>query len=300
MKLRLRKYMRCLIMIFVVVLLLHDAIQARTIEKNAQENVCITLQNRIGKSTYSLYRVADYSETGEFKLEKSFAEYPVNLEGLDHEGWRALANTLQGYVERDKIPTFDKKETNEEGYLRWENIPKGLYLILGNRKVDEEYAYTQTPILITAPNLETNGEWNYQLFVKPKFNKEDITKKVDRRIIKIWKDTPGGKIPNKIDVELLKDGKVYDTVELNNKNQWQYEWKNLSEKYEWKVVEREVPKDFTVTSIQESLDFVITNTYNRLKPNEKLPLTGQLWWPVLVCAVIGFGFLFYGVVKKRK
>ena len=45
--------------------------------------------------------------------------------------------------------------------------------------------------------------------------------------------------------------------------------------------------------------FIITNTYN----GEKLPQTGQYWWPIILIAIAGAGFIALGVyevgVKKN-
>lgn len=292
----------------------------------AEEKGSLTLECKIGKGSYSLYRVAAFSETEEFKLEKPFSDYQVQLEGLDNEGWRALAETLAGYVERDGLQPLDKKEADEQGHLKWEDLQRGLYLVLGEKVKDEQYVYTPMPSLVTVPNRSEEGSWDYNVVIRPKYNKEEIQQdeKTDYTVIKIWKDKQNKKVrPEKIQVQLLQDGKIYDTVELSEKNNWKYTWKQLHTGFKWTVVEKEVPKNYTVTSTQEKTSFVIKNTY--AAPGENggaggnngtggsggtggngggsgkpgLPQTGQLWWPVPILTVLGFLLFVIGLRKSK-
>lgn len=280
-------------------------------ETEREEETSLSLECKNGKESYALYGVADFSETGEFVIREPFSKYPIVIQGLDSEGWRALAETLAGYVERDEIEPLDKKETDDKGHLTWNNLQKGLYLVLGEQIKKEQYLYTPMPLLVTVPNRTENGEWNYQPLIHPKYNKEDLSEEqeIDRNVIKIWKDQQNKKMrPEKISVQLLKDGKVYDTVELSKKNNWQYTWKKLSAQSKWTVVEQNVPKNYTVTSTQENNNFIVTNTYVTFKDegnkgenvHQKLPQTGQLWWPVPILVIVGALLFTVGFRKYRK
>lgn len=275
------------------------------------EETSLSLNYEAGKGTFALYKVADFSETGKFTVEDPFLNYQVKIEEMDSEGWRALAETLAGYVQRDHLKALDKKETDDQGKIEWKQLKKGLYLVIGEQTKDEQYLYTPVPLLVTLPNRDQKGEWEYQISVSPKYNKEDFSQKqeIDFNVVKVWKDEENKKKrPEKIDVQLLKDGKVYDTIELNKENNWQYRWENLPLQSWWTVVEREIPQNYTVTCTQENNDFIITNTYVAPKVNvdkegsvhQKLPQTGQLWWPVPVLSVLGVLLFIIGFRKYRK
>ena len=98
----------------------------------------------------------------------------------------------------------------------------------------------------------------------------------------------------------MQDGKSYETVTLNQENNWKYTWEDLEAGHEWKAVEQTVPSGYTMTSTQEGKTFIITNTYK--KPGttvptgggSKLPQTGQLWWPVLVLLLAGIICIIVG------
>ncbi|MDO4664450.1 MAG: DUF5979 domain-containing protein, partial [Erysipelotrichaceae bacterium] len=65
---------------------------------------------------------------------------------------------------------------------------------------------------------------------------------------KVWKLDNGGKPTDYITVVLMRDGREYQTVELNAKNGWEYTWKDLSADYDWSAKEINVPNGFTVTT----------------------------------------------------
>ena len=78
--------------------------------------------------------------------------------------------------------------------------------------------------------------------------------------------------PSEVVIELLKDGKLYDTVTLNEKNNWRHTWRGLPEynadgsKIEWRVTER-VPKNYTVRITRDGVTFLVTNTYRPENPD---------------------------------
>lgn len=280
-------------------------------EDRVGEETSLTLNCEYGQGVFSLYKVAEFSETGKFHVEEPFANYQIQLEELDSEGWRALAETLEGYVKRDHIEPLDQRETDAKGNIEWRQLEKGLYLALGEQTKDDSFLYTPMPTLITLPNRTPDGEWNNHVSVSLKYEKEDIfqEQEIDFQVIKIWKNEDNTKNrPENITVQLLKDESVYDTIELNKENNWSYQWEGLPLQASWSVVEKEVPPNYTVTSTREGNQFILTNTKKPAKPTEdkhqeipqKLPQTGQLWWPVPVLAILGAILFVIGYKKYKK
>ncbi len=272
----------------------------------------ISLKYEKGSTTFSFFRVAEFSEKGNFKLEDDFSKYQVTFDDLDTDEWRKLAETFSGYVLRDKIASVHQEKTNAEGVCRWENVEKGLYLVMGESSKDEKYTYTPMPFLITVPNRNAKEEWNLQVTADIKYEREERLE-ASRKVIKVWKDDKNkSSRPKEIAVELLRDGKVYQTVKLNEKNNWRHTWDSLPLGYSWKVVEKDVPKGYTVTSSREGDVFIVTNTYKTEKKqpkplnktteekDEKLIQAGVLWWPVPILAIGGVAAFFAGWVKRRE
>lgn len=98
------------------------------------------------------------------------------------------------------------------------------------------------------------------------------------RVLKVWEDNDNaaGVRPESVTVDLLGNGKVYDTVELSAGNNWRHTWTGLDESAQWQVVERE-QVNYTVsvsTSVASTsgVTQVITNTYSTDITDEEPPL----------------------------
>ena len=75
---------------------------------------------------------------------------------------------------------------------------------------------------------------------------------------KVWDDDNSVARPDSVTVELLKDGKVEETVKLNEKNSWTYTWSNLDDRYTW-TVEEQVPAGYEASVKTEDNITFITN-----------------------------------------
>ncbi len=85
-------------------------------------------------------------------------------------------------------------------------------------------------------------------------------------VYKVWKDDGVGR-PASITVHLLRDGEVYDTVRLSEKNNWSYAWDNVDNRYEWSV-EEEVPEGYTATYKTNGSGWVTTITNTKILADE--------------------------------
>lgn len=77
---------------------------------------------------FSLYRVADYKDTGGFALTEKFQNYRVSLES---DEWRGTARTLADYAERDGIQADAVLKSGSDKTVCFENLSNGLYLVKG-------------------------------------------------------------------------------------------------------------------------------------------------------------------------
>lgn len=325
MKGKIRKEMRrigrllafCLLALLLPVQILAAQDTAKTADTS------LTLHYKYGKTTFTFYKVADFSETGRFDLVQPFSEYADTitylnqLEDLDTEAWRTLAITLDSCVSSDiSIKQVYQGQTDEDGTMVWNNLEKGLYLITGEMTQDENYLYKPIPTLVTVPNRDAQGAWNLQVVVEhDKADVEEIPKETQEySVLKIWKDTGNeAKRPEEIAVTLLKDGTAYDTAVLNKENNWEYSWTDLEPGHEWKVDEVTVPAGYTKSIEKNCRQYVINNTYQTPTTpsspttsvssggggSSKLPQTGQLWWPVPLLAVLGIAAFMIGWVRRK-
>lgn len=68
---------------------------------------------------FSLYRVADYKDTGGFALTEKFQNYRVSLES---DEWRGTARTLADYAERDGIQADAVLKSGSDKTVCFENL----------------------------------------------------------------------------------------------------------------------------------------------------------------------------------
>lgn len=103
---------------------------------------------------FRVYRVAEVSAGAKFTLTGDFADYPVKVNGLDSSGWRALAQTLDGYAARDDLNPLRTVGTGNDGKAFFDHMDTGLYLVTGDRYCQDSYTYTPEPFLIALPTLD--------------------------------------------------------------------------------------------------------------------------------------------------
>lgn len=87
---------------------------------------------------------------------------------------------------------------------------------------------------------------------------------------KVWVDD-GEDRPDSVTVQLLRDGKVRDEVELSQSNHWAYTWDRLDDDYNWSVVEADVPDGYEATYTTSGNTTTITNREENLPPEPPEP-----------------------------
>ena len=98
---------------------------------------------------------------------------------------------------------------------------------------------------------------------------------------KVWSDGNANHANDSITVNLLKDGKVESSQELNAANGWAYTFDRLAEGHTWTAEEAAVPAGYTVSYSTTGTMTTITNTKNSQpepEPSYPLDLTVRKVW----------------------
>lgn len=322
----------------------------------------LTITYEFSQIPFRVFKVADVSEEMKFTWTEEFEDNIVYLEGMDSDVWRNAAQALSAYVTGAKIEPYSCQMTNESGWVCFEGLDTGLYLIMASSHEQNGRKYEIMPILLVLPFCTSDGKWEYEVTTKAKYESSEITKKpITVGVVKLWKDEKNSGIrPSEIKVLLYENGIQKEEVVLNAANGWRYQWDNLDASSEWKVMESDVPEHYQVQIDKEGNVFAITNVYvlpddkpgdggdepvvkpdngedeptdapdegkdesadnpddEEEEPSEepgreedesdgetegkkdKLPQTGQLWWPVPMIGVLGMWLLLYGVKRERR
>lgn len=232
----------------------------------------------------SLYRVAEYEESGSFTLTEQFQKYPVSLEQKSQEGLQGAADALADYIRRDGITADAVLASGSDRTVCFTDFNRGLYLVLGQTTELQEDGKTQiyepqTALIALPEDSQGTSEETepYQVTAVLKFEKNEKPRKPEEpgnpeeeeetkiHVLKVWKQDQEKERPDSIVAELLQtdvegNTTVVDRQTLTKENQWSYTWKNLSTLMRWSVSEAEVPNGYTVAVTREGDTVVLTNT----------------------------------------
>lgn len=249
-----------------------------------------------------IYKVASFNVVGEYELAGDFVDYAIDVVNVkSQDEWNALSDTLAAYVAADSLVPTKEATTGADGVASFTDLEVGLYLVSGavTTYIDDGTIHYDD-FLISVPGLDDEENWIYDIDSMPKpVYHEPVYEEIEYSVVKLWKDAGyEDKRPEGINVDIMKDGELVESIVLTAENNWSYSWIGLDDGSVWQVVERDVPEAYTVTFEQKDLAFMITNTYI---PEE--PPTGDSFnavpYIVAMC-VSGALLIVLGVIKSKK
>lgn len=307
--------------------LLSTCVFAGEINPNKTCSLTVRCKHKTENVTFAIWRVAKVSADVRFTKIDDFKSAKVNVN--DTDDWDDMAETLMGFVESHGIQPLATADTNSKGEAAFKKLKSGLYLVVGEPYTYEGKTYEQDPFLIALPTRSQNTDpWEYDVTTirKPAERVEYPDEKITIRVLKIWSGDDDTLVrPASITVHLLRDGAIYDSVTLNRRNNWDYQWTDLPAGHTWRVAEVEVPDAYSVLVRRNGYDFVIINTYEEpqdpqppttptgpddivdipddnipLDKPEELPETGTLKWVVPLLLGAGAVLFLLGLLRRRQ
>lgn len=232
----------------------------------------------------TIYQIADAYNEGikfSFKYTEQFSGCEASLEDMTKDG---LTEDIAKCIKEDSIGITEV--TNEEGKVKFDELPLGLYFVKQTNKV-KGYSNIE-PFLVHTPTSIDNS-WTYDIVATPKTN---IYKEIDLTVKKVW-NTNISKVPPMVEIELYKGEELIDTIELSEENKWTHTWLDIEKSDKYQVKEINIPKGYKVTYSKEGYEFTVTNT-------DTLANTGQLFYSIIILAVLGIVFILFGVIEIKK
>ncbi len=262
---------------------------------------------------WELYKVGE-RRNDELVLTGAFASYPVDLHDMSADNISAAAKTLEAYAAADQISAFAEGKTDEKGELKFNGLESGLYLASGEILLVGSVYYVPSALLIEVG--ENGGSLNYDAYPKFYYDSANLDSKT-YTVKKVWVGDDENKQarPVSVTVDIYKDNALYDTVILDESNNWEYKWKDLDSAAAWNAVERDIPANYKVSIENNMTQYLIKNSYEKTveevtttttlqttttSGETKLPQTGQLWWPVPVLGASGLLMIGIGLRLGKK
>lgn len=286
----------CLMMLLVFVLTLSPVTIAQTEEKGSITLNLTSTDKPLENVSFRLYLIAKAYKNADgirYELIAPYDNANIDISNLQDS---ALPLHLAYFAESHSLG-YTELSTDEKGILVFEDLSQGLYLVVPSQNGE----YTISPFVISVPDYDSKTkEWQYNIDATPKIPDIDFPGDGSETYISVVKKWEGNKLhPDSVIVVLLCDFQEYAQVQLSEYNNWHYRWDNLPKNHVWNVLEADVPDGYTVSYDSSSNTVTIinksegTHEEGTTKPSEggteedKLVQTGQLNWPVPVCAIAG-------------
>lgn len=244
--------------------------------------------NPIDGLEVSICKVADRMGN-EYQTAKGFENSGISVNGLLQDPSVANGEFLLAYILENGVSSVSIASVS--GKAVFPALDQGIWLVYCEK--DQEYYFN--PYFAFLPQV-VNGKLYYEVDATPK-TENQISNNQSIYIVKKWEDNNNAakKRPEQILVDLKLEGKTLDTVKLHAGNGWSYTFTNLPEGDGYRVEEHEVTGYRAQYSGDIENGFIITNIYDE----DKLPQTGQLWWPITILAVAGIAFVVLGIVELK-
>lgn len=256
-----------------------------------------------------LYKIAEVSSDCQYTLTPSFEKCNLILNGIQSTSeWNVIRSTLETYILANELQADFTDITGQDGTLSFEELNTGLYLAIAGCVIQNNITYIFDSALVALPGLDTDGVWQYQVAVSAKCEivpSSDDHGEIELKVIKLWKGDNGKTDrPRSVEVEIFRNGASYAEAILSEDNNWTYSWTAKDDGSEWKVVERNIPSEYTMTIEERKTTFVLTNTLTSDVPDTPTtPQTGDtsnIMLYVILMVVSGGILIILGITGKRK
>ena len=291
--------MKMIKIILLSILMLYNtniyALEGNTIDFNSKGSIEITLNEKtdnekIEGAEILLYKVADAKSENHNLMFEYIQELKSCNASLNDLETKSKSEEIEKCI-NENIKSL-KQITDINGTVKYNDLDLGLYLVKQNNIV-EGFSKIDS-FLVMIPKI-ANNKWIYDIKSTPK---TDIIRVIDINVKKVWNTSTSNtndsiKIPRSIEVELLLNDKVIDTVKLSKDNNWSYTWENLAKSEEYTIKEINVPKGYTPSYQKDNNTFIVTNT-------STLVQTGQMLWIVMLLIITGITFIIISIIYDRK
>lgn len=249
-------------------------------------SLCDNNKNDINGMSIYVCQIAGINDSGYYPT-KAFENSGISISAVVKNPDYLVAESILAHIRKNNLSSVSS--VSESGMAEFSNLELGIWLVYP----EENGKHTFNPYVIFLP-FSSQGKLHYEISSSPKVV-ENSGNKTSIYVLKKWDDRNNAakKRPEHVTVELLNDKTVVDSVTLSVNNAWSHTFSDLEINGKYSVREKSV-SDYKATYSGDAKNgFIITNTYT----GGKLPQAGQYWWPIVVIAVAGAGFVLLGIME---
>ncbi len=269
-----------------------------------------------------IYRVAELDRDGTCHLIKPYStevSFPItNLNRItDSSQWNRLITPVSAYIYTYKINPDAAGTTANGGNVKFDNLTLGIYLVIADplEVPSESCIYSFNSFYTAIPSLDDKGVWHADVLDVvgiPKCEKTTVPASYDYAVYKRWNDYGYESLrPSYIIIHIYKDGIHYATQTLSPANNWSYSW-TYEPGHTWAISEEADFSKYTLDIVTSGRIFYLYNSHRseegevlgesrepEVKGADRLPQTGQLWWPIPLLILAGLFCMILGIRMLR-
>ncbi len=292
---------------------------------NASEKKNCSINIECGKQNmqWFLYRIGDAMADGSIGYDELFSKYSLPEGPVSKEEIKDLTFTFETYVNRNGFYPDQSGVADESGRVSF-TVDEGWYIAVPGKLRTDQKVYGSSSLLVCVSSLEIYSEdWGEEVTVFPKI--EEYPSGQLQKVVVIRFSWDSGNPPSKgpIIVSVYQDGIKKEEIILDSSNDWIHVFTDIPYDSEWTAVQENTPEDKTTVYRKEpgyhpvDVVEVITIENHGRSPisqqvttpaissenntvSEKLPQTGQLWWPVPWLSVSGILIFSLGYIKEKR
>ncbi len=163
----------------------HAASKPDLSQRGSLTLACVYDSTPISDAECKVYELARFESDGSFALTEDFAQSGLEVNTASSaSAWRKVAEQALEHARSNKLKGV-KLSANKIGIVYVSDLEPGLYLVdIAQKKLDG-YRYTSLPVVLSVPNLSTNGaeagdgkagesSWTYNVVAQLKFERTKL------------------------------------------------------------------------------------------------------------------------------
>jgi hypothetical protein len=231
----------------------------------AQNSGYLKLYYPVSGAGFKLYKIADADADGVVTIDTKFKDCNVDITNTDSEAYKTAAATLADLIQNnaDNFEALQTQSTDDTGWLTFDGLTRGIYLVIGEVKTVDGTTYTPQSSLVSIP--QTTDEYGTRWYATAELKYSTYT------------PPSGGTVPG-----TPGDSETEDTESTNKVN--------IVKGFSPEETETEIAVTEDVTTLKASI----------VPVGKSLPQTGQLWWPVAALSAAGLCFITVGLKRRRE